>query len=191
MLDYNKEINCIYGEAATGKTTLAKVEAIKFAKNGKVAFIDSENGFNLERFKQIAGKDYENLLKNIFILKPRSLKEQELQIKNLLKISNLKLVIVDTIGYFYRVEDKKEANTSMHRQFNVLSELSKNMPIIITNQVYTNLNKEKEEMVGGNMFKNWSKKIIKLEKNPRKIIIEKPYYKKIYFEMVNEGIKLK
>ena len=45
-------------------------------------------------------------------------------------------------------------------------------------------------MVGGDMFKNWSKKLIKLEKDPRKIILEKPNNKQIYFKIVKEGIKL-
>jgi len=186
MLDYGKEITCIYGEGASGKTTLAKIAAIKFAKDGKVIFIDSENGFNLERFKQLGGEKY---LENIFILKPKNLEEQELQIKNLLKLKNLKLVIIDTIGHFYRIEDKKKANISMHIQFNILSEISNKIPVILVNQIYSY--NEKDKMVGGNMFKNWSKKIIKLEKDPRKIILEKPSNKQIYFEIVNEGIKLK
>jgi len=186
MLDYNKEITCIYGEGASGKTTLAKIAAIKFAKGGKVVFIDSENGFNLERFKQLGG---EKCLENIFILKPKNLEEQEIQIKNLLKIRDLKLVIIDTIGHFYRIEDKKRANISMHIQFNILSEISNKIPIILTNQIYSY--NEEDKMVGGNMFKNWSKKVIKLEKDPRKIILEKPSNKQIYFEIVKEGIKLK
>jgi len=186
MIDYNKEITCIYGKAATGKTTLAKIAAIKFANDGKVIFIDTENSFNLDRFKQLGGEEY---LKNIFILKPKDLEEQELQIRNLLKIKNLKLIVIDTIGHFYRIEDKKKANISMHIQFNILSELSNNIPVILTNQIYSY--NEKDIMVGGDMFKNWSKKIIKLEKDPRKIILEKPSCKQIFFEIVNEGIKLK
>lgn len=186
MLDYEKEITCIYGEGASGKTTFAKIAAIKFAENGKVIFIDTENGFNLERFKQLGGEEY---LENIFILKPKNLQEQELQIKNLSKIKNLKLIIIDTIGHFYRIEDKKSANISMHIQFNILSEISKKIPVILINQIYSF--NDKDKMVGGDMFKNWSKKIIKLEKDPRKIILEKPNFKQINFEIVNEGIKLK
>ncbi len=185
MINYKKEITCIYGEGASGKTTLAKIAAIKFANDGKVIFIDTENGFNLERFKQLGGGEY---LKNIFILKPKNLEEQEVQIKNLEKIKDLKLVIIDTIGHFYRISEKKKANVSMHIQFNILSELSKEIPIILTNQIYSY--NEKEMMVGGNMFRNWSKKIIKLERDPRKIILEKPSFKEIYFDIVNEGIRL-
>ena len=190
MIDYKKEINCIYGEAATGKTTLAKIAAIKFARDGKVVFIDSERGFNLERFKQLSFNNDE-LLKNIIVLKPRDLNEQELQIKSLSKIKDLKLIIIDTIGYFYRISNKIEGNMTMHRQFNMLSELSSKIPIILTNQVYTKLDSRKREMVGGEMFKNWCKRIIRLEKDPRRIIFEKPINKEIYFEIMNNGILLK
>ena len=42
-----KGINLVYGEAATGKTTLAVQEALKEAKeNKKIAFIDTENSFS-------------------------------------------------------------------------------------------------------------------------------------------------
>src|SRR3990167_5653659 len=113
MIEYKKEINCIYGEAATGKTTLAKIAAINFSKDGKVVFIDSERGFNLERFKQLSDNNDE-LLNNIIVLRPRDLNEQELQIKSLSKIKNLKLIIIDTIGYFYRISNKIDGNMTMH-----------------------------------------------------------------------------
>ena len=65
FFDLNSGINLVYGEAATGKTTLALMLACDFSKFSKVIFIDTENGFNFERFKQISQEYYEKCLKNI------------------------------------------------------------------------------------------------------------------------------
>lgn len=189
------EIITVYGEAASGKTTIAKILAIEATKFGKVIFIDTENGFNIERLKQLAGEDYERVIKTIFIVRIKNLEEQEKNIKNLLFLKNVKLIIVDSIGRFYRLEikkDAKKANASMHRQFNVLSDIcNKGVPVLITNQVYMNIDDKKISMVGGDMFKKWSKCLIKLETNPRKFILEKPFFKEELFEIRNDGIFLK
>ena len=43
-----KEISCVYGAPASGKTTLAKEAAIhRSLNNKKVVYIDSENSFNI------------------------------------------------------------------------------------------------------------------------------------------------
>jgi len=78
----------------------------------------------------------------------------------------------------------------MARQFSILKELSKKIPIIITNQVYSNL-ENKIIMVGGEMFRKSGDRIIKLNKQPRKIIFESPPDKEKKFEIVNEGFVLK
>ena len=67
LLEYGREVTCIYGPAASGKTTLALMACVEAAKEGKkVLFIDTEEGFSVDRFKQISGDVY--LLKNIIIL---------------------------------------------------------------------------------------------------------------------------
>jgi len=193
--EIKNEITTIYGEAATGKTTLAKILAIEAAKNGKVIFIDTENGFSVERIRQLSGEEYDNVINKIFVMKIKGLEEQERKIRNLLELKDTKLVIIDTIGRYYRLEAKKDVNNAnilMHRQFNVLSELnSKEIPVLITNQVYTNIEDGKINIVGGNMIKNWSKCLMKLEKNPRKLVLEKPCFKEIEFEIKENGIFLK
>ena len=56
-------ISVIFGPAATGKTTLCMLAALATAKSGKkILFIDTENGFSVERLKQMS-KDYEKILK--------------------------------------------------------------------------------------------------------------------------------
>ena len=189
--NYDNEITCIYGEASTGKTTLAKLAAIGQAKNKKVVYVDTENGFNLDRIKQLAGVDYQNILENIILFRPKRFSEQNKIIKILPDMKNISLIIIDTLSYFYRakVREKPEVyNMWMWKQFKILDELSKNTPVIITNQVYNNIGKNEVSMIGGEMFKKWSSRIIKLEKNPKKIIFEKPTGSRINFEIRKEGI---
>lgn len=186
-----KEICCIYGMPASGKTTFVKEAAINQSlKGNKVFFIDSEKSFSAERVMQLTKND-DNILNNIFVLKPNNLKEQGKYLKRLSKTKGIGLVIVDTIGIYYRLELKRNANKAnkeIHKQFNILSELcSKGISVLITNQVYQNIEKNEVNIVGGNMFKNWSKCLIRLEKEPRKLVLEKPEKKEVLFKIGNEG----
>ena len=56
-------ITTIYGPAGCGKTNFCMLAAVSQAKkSNKIIFIDTEGGFSADRFKQIAGDDYENYL---------------------------------------------------------------------------------------------------------------------------------
>ena len=191
---YENEITCVYGQPSTGKTTLAKLAAISQASNGnKVVFIDTEGSFSVDRIKQIAGNDVEKILENIILFKPKRFSEQNKIIKSLPDMKNISLIIIDTIGYYYRAKVKEKPkvyNMWMARQFSILKELSKNTPVIITNQVYSNM-KNEIIMVGGEMFRKNSDRIIKLNKEPRKIIFESSPDKEKKFEIVNDGFALK
>ena len=185
---YPKLINLIYGEPSTGKTTLALQATISQAKNNKkVIYVDTENGFSIERLKQLHSR-YNNFLQNILILKPKSFQEQEKYILNL--PDKVSLIIIDTISYFYREElknDPYKTNKSLDLQLQKLLELSKkNIPIIVTSQVYTNFKKEIIPC-GNNLVKRFSKNIIKLEKDPRKIKSE-TNNKELLIEIKDKGI---
>lgn len=181
-------ITTIYGSAGTGKTTLAMLAAITQAKyNKKVIFIDTENGFSLERLKQLF-PDYKEILKNIFVIRPKNFEDQEKLILNLPK--NISLIIIDTMGYYYRMkvrENNYTTNKSLDKQLNKLKDLSKKTPILINNQVYSDT-KGNINVIGGNMLRNWSDNIIKLEKEPRKLKLEKPESKEFLFEIKNNGV---
>ncbi|MBI4154905.1 AAA family ATPase [Candidatus Woesearchaeota archaeon] len=174
----NNEITLVYGPASSGKTTLAKLSAIQLLiENKKVLFIDTENGFSVERFLQLSGN--EKLLKNIIMLKPKNFYGQYKAIQSLEKTADkFSLIIIDTIGIFYRKELKKNqylANKVLDKQFQILKEISKKIPVLITNQVYINLNDNKINNVGGEMVKNWANCLIELKIKPRRIKIEKPF----------------
>ena len=188
------EINCIYGPASSGKTTLALMTAIEAAKNGRVLFIDTENGFSLDRFKQLAGQDYEKLLEKIFIIKVGSFEDQCKKVQQALKIADkFNLIIVDSLSVHYRKEihrDAKKTNNELSQQMQIFSQITQDykIPVLLTNQVYDNMDTNERTMVGGNMMKNWSKKLIELSINPRKLKIIKPETKEIKIEINEKGI---
>ena len=74
---YKKEITYIYGEHATGKTTLCLMAAYNAAKQDKkVVYIDTESGFVVDRLQQIAGYNYINILDKILLLKINNFEDQ-------------------------------------------------------------------------------------------------------------------
>ena len=62
--------------------------------------------------------------------------------------------------------------------------------IFITDQIYEDFNLNKIVMVGGNLVRDLIDNLIKLDKNPRKLIIEKPINKENLFEISDNGIIL-
>ena len=212
-------ITMIAGPPASGKTNFVVLAACGLAKKGrKVIFIDTEGGFSSERVKQIVGEEYENILKNILILNPVSFLEQKNIFTNLLnkvKKENIGLIIVDGMAMLYRLElgdainlkdDNKarEINREVAKQMRILAEISRNqnIPVLITNQVYHDFVSEEDwkkgikpeaNIVGGDLFKYWSKTIIELKNDSQKrraILLKHRSMpmKEISFEIRNEGV---
>jgi len=219
---YEKEIiTTIYGGAGSGKTNFCLLAAVSQAKKGnKIIYIDTEGGFSIERFRQLAGENYEDYLKNILLLKPTTFNEQEVSFSRLLKEikqNNISLIIIDGMTMLYRLElaeAKKESeekikqvNSKLAFQMRTLAEIArkKEIPIIITNQAYSEFLSEEElkegkekrmMMVGGDILKYWSKCVIELENNrgKRKAILRKHRSlpeKELNFEIVSNGIRKK
>jgi len=198
---YNKVVTTIYGPAASGKTTMAMLAAIQQAEQGKKSvFVDTENGFSVERLKQLSGEDFEKVLQNIIIFSIKTFKEQQEKIekiKLLVDTGKISLVIVDTIGSKYRVklnEDAYKANKSIDLQLRALADITRQgIPVVLTEQVYDNLSNGQINLVGGEMLKNWSKCLIELEKvdSKRKAIIRKHESltnKEVLFKIKEKGI---
>lgn len=192
---YGNEISIIYGPAASGKTTLAILSMVgQLKRDKKVVFVDTEKGFSIDRFMQICGLSYLNYLDRLLLIRVNNFDEQCKKIDSLMNLVGIDLVIVDSLGVFYRKEVKEnpsEVNKKMDRQLRILTEITrKGVPVIITNQVSTDLENNEIRMVGGDMVKSWAKKLIELKKDPRKIILKKPEEREAKFEIVNEGIRL-
>lgn len=190
---YEKDIiTMIAGSPGSGKTNFVLLAACSQAKKGKkVIFIDTEGGFSSERVKQIAGAEVaKEILENILILNCTNFDEQREAFGKLLKSlknEHVGAVIIDGMAMLYRLElgdavkakdDEriKEVNREVARQMRILAEISrkKEIPVLITNQVYSEFVSEddlrersgkerKTNIVGGDLFKYWSKCIIELK----------------------------
>jgi len=194
-------ITCIYGPPGSGKTNIALMAAASVAVKEKVIYLDAEGGFSIERLKQICGKKLDQILANIIILEPHDFDEQRVAIMKLDELVNRSkagLVIVDSIGVLYRLEEKKD-----YKVFGrVISQLMKvarknNIPVLMTNQVYMNIDTGRNVPVGGTIIKYWSKILLELEKQGdcRTAIIRKHKFlqegMRVDFEIINEGVRIK
>ena len=184
---YEKDIvTTIFGPAGSGKTCLCLLAAIAIGKEGKkVIFIDTEGGFSVLRLKQLTDS-YEKVLKNILFLKPTTFQEQRNAFEKLKEVikQNIGLVVVDSIAMLYRLElgkteDVYDINRELGQQLSYLTQIArkKDIPILITNQVYSDFdNRDRVKMVGGDVLKYGSKCLIelqKLHKNKRKAVLRK------------------
>ncbi|HTZ41740.1 MAG TPA: DNA repair and recombination protein RadB [Candidatus Omnitrophota bacterium] len=216
-------ITMIAGPPGSGKTNFAVLAACSQAKKGnKVIFIDTERGFSADRVKQIAGENYQEILKNILLTEPGDFDEQKkffATLNSQLKKEQISLIIVDSMAMLYRLElanargggeqergkdEVKEINQEVAKQMKILAEISKkqDIPIIITNQVYSTFQSEEDwkkgleretNIVGGNLFQYWSKCIIELKNTggKKKALLLKHRSlpeKELGFEIRNEGI---
>ena len=165
-------ITQLYGESGTGKSNIVMQLAVQAVARGlRVIFIDTE-GFSAERFKQIAGPGAEEMAAKIMIFEPMSLEQQAIAIREASKIAgrDLGLVILDSATSLYRVLLEAEDNRSIRRTLTVqLSELQEiarrhRIPVVITNQVYTDIENNSLRPIGGTCLEHMCKAIIFLEK---------------------------
>ncbi len=201
---YEKDvITTIYGPAGSGKTLACLLCAISAAKKGKVIYVDTEGGFSPERLKQLT-RDYQRVMENTFFLKPTTFAEQKKNFEKLKQLVSDKicLIVVDSISMLYRLELKQEeaihdVNRELAQQIAYLTEIArkKEIPVIITNQVYANFDdKSKINIVGGDVLRYGSKCLIELQitpNNKRRAIVRKHRSiseRDILFEIKQEGI---
>lgn len=188
---YEKDIvTTIYGPAGSGKTVLCILAAVKASMlGGKVIYVDTEGGFSVDRLKQICrhiSQDYLKIINNMTFLHPTNFHEQKKNFEKLKDVINDKigLIIVDSIAMLYRVamgseEDPQAVNRELGKQIAYLTEIARkmNIPILLTNQVYADFDdKEKVNIVGGDILKYGSKCLIELQitqQGNRKFILRK------------------
>lgn len=177
-------ISLIYGEAETGKSTLALQCAVNCARMGqKVIFIDADNSFSAKRLSQIAYYDLEKLSPLIILLKPDSFQEQTLVIDRLEEYLTEKvgLIVVDTFTSLYRVESGENSkerfalNREPNRQLACLTQIAKTQKkaVLITSQVRSILIEAEVnfEPVTTRVLKFWSDIVIRLKPTGRTNVI--------------------
>ncbi len=132
-------ITLVYGEAETGKTSLAIQCAVNAARmDYKVIFVDSDDTFSPVRLSQIAEKDVDDVAPSIALVKPATFQEQASAIDRLDEYltKNVGLVIVDTVTSLYRMElgEPKKTftlNRELGRQMACLAQIAKTRKIVV------------------------------------------------------------
>jgi DNA repair protein RadB len=163
-----------YGEAGTGKTNICLQVAKNITKSGKkVIYVDTE-GVSPERLNQIFGANSSNLAKEIIFYSPHDIEEQAAAVDNVVQLSHTSLeigsIILDSATVHYRYgfgsDVELDGRRSLSHQITKLLAIArrKDIPIIITAQVYTDVVKKKIEPLGGHILHHAAKTIIKLEK---------------------------
>ncbi|HPW73281.1 MAG: DNA repair and recombination protein RadB [Methanothrix sp.] len=162
----------LYGESGSGKSNIVLQLAVAAVTRGlKVIFIDTE-GFSAERFKQIAGPGAAEMAKKIIIFEPMSLEQQAMAIREASKIvsRDVGLVVLDSATSLYRMlleaEDSRPARRALTVQLSELQEIARrhSIPVVITNQVYTDIESNTLRPLGGTYLEHMCKAIVLLEK---------------------------
>ena len=204
-----KNLTLIYGEAETGKTTLALQCSVNCARMGmKTLYIDSDGSFTTQRLIQIAAHDYNQIAENILLAKPVSFQQQTYVIDQLedLLTENVGLIVIDTITSLYRAElaenPKKtfRLNRELNRQLAYLAQTARvnKKAILITSQVRSIIQQQTLmiEPVATRVLKFWADVVLNLKPTAYRgiieAILEKPEnrkLKKCFYKITRKGIE--
>lgn len=166
-------ITLLFGEAGSGKTNICLQVAKNVALSGKkVIYIDTE-GVSLERLQQMAGEGYEDVMKNVLFFEPHNFDDQEKFVDKAVKLADSSIevgvIILDSATIHYRLtrnDEEKGIRKSLSPQLAKLLAVgrSKDIPILLTSQVYTDLDKGTFEPLGGHVLLHNAKAIVRLDK---------------------------
>lgn len=165
-------ITNVYGEAGSGKTNFCIQAAVSCLQDGGTAvFIDTEGGFSAERFLQMHPD--ESALERLIMYEPTTFKEQKQvfdELPETIAEESPDLILVDSLVSLYRLnlngDTAQEINTELSTQFSTLSKLARehDIPVVVTNQVYSQFDSEENVLVGRDVPAYWSKTLLELEK---------------------------
>jgi len=203
-------VSLVYGEATTGKTTLAMQTSIECArKNFKAIYIDADQSFSHQRLSQIAPSDARELGSRIIIFQPATFSEQSSLIEGLenylMKVT--KLVIVDTVTSLYRAslgsaERTFTLNRELNRQIAYLAEtaLKHHLSVVLTSQVHSSVDSQgwRIEPVARRILFHWPK--VKLFLKPtgkadvKEAVLERPSSSpeeevRCYYTLTEKGLE--
>ena len=164
-------ITQVFGEPASGKSTICVMASVSALRSGdQVLFLDSE-GFSAERFRQIAGEDAEKLAAGLYLYEPEDFTQQGVMVKSLdamLRGGGTGLVVVDSATGLYRsqLERGRDAMQKLTGQVLMLLGYARRyrIPVLISNQVYTDTTRNVFVGLGGTALEHLSKTIVRLER---------------------------
>jgi DNA repair protein RadB len=205
----------VYGPAGSGKTTFALHASVCAAELGYgILYLDVEHAFPVNRLVQVlGGVRNDNLLSRIRIIRPASFQEQRDLFSELKEsggkpwgVSDLALVVIDTIGSSYRLETARRPQGVVFReliegQMPALLRAAKKfgIAVLVLNQVTSNLSSAEDmRPVGGDAITRYARYQVRLEieetesctrwatieKTPKRIEVGK----KVRFALTSNGI---
>lgn len=197
-------LTLLFGEAGTGKTNICLQVARNVASQGKkVLYIDTE-GVSLERLKQMAGDEYEEVMKNILFFEPHTFDDQEKLVEKAVRLADSSLevgvIILDSATIHYRLtrnDEERGTRKSLSTQLAKLLMVARNkgMPVLLTSQVYTDIDKGTFEPLGGHVLLHNAKAIVRLDKvgasSRRAVIIKHRHLeegKRADFKLTRTGV---
>lgn len=197
-----KTITQVYGGPGSGKSTIVLIPVVtrlKFQRG--VIFFDTE-GLSVERFRQIAGEDAEEIAGRLYIYEPSDFEQQGIQIaesETLLKKGGIDLFVMDSATVLYRTElgQSRETQRKLASQMMYVLGLCRRyaIPVLVTNQVYVDPRSGEFRPMGGPVLQHLCKSIIRIERlnGLRKAILVKhrflPDGSFFTFEITQSGIR--
>jgi RecA/RadA recombinase len=178
-------ISLVYGEAETGKTTLALQCAVNCGKQRvETFFVDCDGSFSVQRLTQIASRQFAEVAKLIVLARPRDFREQAVIIDQLAEYvtSGFGLAVIDTFTSLYRLRVSEspsktfELNRELNRQLAVLAQVAKTkkISVLITSQVHSVLDEASAtvEPVATRVLKFWADTIIALKPSEDRQVVK-------------------
>jgi len=186
------QLSLVYGEAASGKSTLALQCSLLCAKQGfQVLYIDADGSLSAQRLEQMASSPPLEV-ERIGIFTPRNFYQQTVLIEGLERYIHPRvgLVVVDTVNNLYRLAASEAkllpaSNRELNRQLAYLAHISKthSLPVLLTSQVRSVLEEDfevdKVEPVATRTLRFWASTILHLKPTPR------PNVKVAFLEKLN------
>lgn len=165
-------VTLIYGEAGSGKTNLCLVLSRNVVRQGKKAFYIDTEGVSMERLRQISGDDYDEVLKNILVSEIHTFQEQEKMVERAVKLADaneeIDLIVLDSISMYYRSSSRGEASQrkDLSAQSTNLLRIARKrrIPVVITTQVFTDVDTGTFEALGGHALHHNAKTILRLDR---------------------------
>jgi len=191
------KVTLIYGEASTGKTTLAMKSVVNYLRQGRreespprrALYVDSDGKFSLARFSQIAEADYNEFMKRLLLCMPKTFAEQTRIVEGLASFTSrdIRLVVLDTITSLYSEEIASTGKTfpvnrELNRQLAYLKEAAEeqDLGVLLLSQVHSTLQPDQSPItpVSSRLLGYWSDVILRLDltlqAGVRTMFLEKP-----------------
>jgi len=164
-----------YGPPAAGKTNVALQAAVKVAADGGTAvYIDTE-GLSVDRFGQVLdahADDPDEASARIIIKNAHNFDEQAEAVRDVADFAErADLVVLDSATGFYRMQrgediEGGEALRDVASQVTHLLSLARkhDLAVLITNQVYTDVDADKTRPLGGHTLTHWTGTVVRLDR---------------------------